>query len=468
MSEAIQYQKQKELFGHPVGLYILFFTEMWERFSYYGMRAILVLYLVAEATSGNPGLGWTNAEALSLYGTYTMLVYVASIPGGWIADKFLGQKQSVLVGGILLVLGHGILSIEEMWAFYTGLGLIIAGVGMLKPNISTMVGGLYKQGDIRRDKGFTIFYIGINIGAFLSSLIVGYVGEVYGWHYGFGLAAIGMLLGLIQYVVGQKHLKYVGNNTNKSIDPEEAAAMKRPLNKIEKDRMIVLFISFILVIVFWGAFEQAGGLMNIYASEKTNRMLLGWEVPASWFQSLNAMFIIIFGTVVAAYWAKRKLKGKVSTSLFKMCLGLIIMGMGFFFMTAAAAQFNSDGASAMYWLVLAYLFHTIGELCLSPVALSYITKLAPLKYASLMMGVYFAMTGFGNKVAGLLGESASDLGEYTVFTGIAVFCVIFGLLVLLIRKKLENLTHGAEDNEREFEGDNEGFEIADPNINKVQ
>lgn len=466
MSEALQYQKQKELFGHPVGLYILFFTEMWERFSYYGMRAILVLYLVAEAGSGNPGLGWTNGDALSLYGTYTMLVYVASIPGGWIADKFLGQKQSVLVGGILLVLGHGILSVEEMWAFYTGLGLIIAGVGMLKPNISTMVGGLYKAGDIRRDKGFTIFYIGINIGAFLSSLIVGYVGEVYGWHYGFGLAAIGMALGLIQYLVGQKHLKYVGNNTNKSIDPEEKAAMKRPLNKIERDRMIVLFISFILVIVFWGAFEQAGGLMNIYASEKTDRLLLGWTVPASWFQSLNAMFIIILGTAVAAYWAKRKLKGKISTSLFKMCLGLIIMGMGFFFMTAAAAQFNSEGSSAMYWLVLAYLFHTVGELCLSPVALSYITKLAPLKYASLMMGVYFAMTGFGNKVAGLLGESASDLGEYTVFTGIAVFCVIFGLLVMLIRNKLEKLTHGAEDNEREFH-DNEPFELADPDINKA-
>lgn len=467
MSEALQYQKQKELFGHPVGLYILFFTEMWERFSYYGMRAILVLYLVAEASSGNPGLGWTNGDALSLYGTYTMLVYVASIPGGWIADKFLGQKQSVLVGGILLVLGHGILSVEEMWAFYTGLGLIIAGVGMLKPNISTMVGGLYKTGDIRRDKGFTIFYIGINVGAFLSSLIVGYVGEVYGWHYGFGLAAIGMLLGLIQYLAGQKHLKYVGNNTNNSIDPEEKAAMQRPLNKIEKDRMIVLFISFILVIVFWGAFEQAGGLMNIYASEKTNRMLMGWEVPASWFQSLNAMFIIILGTAVAAYWAKRKLKGKVSTSLFKMCLGLIIMGMGFFFMTAAAAQFNAEGSSAMYWLVLAYLFHTVGELCLSPVALSYITKLAPLKYASLMMGVYFAMTGFGNKVAGLLGESASNLGEYTVFTGIAVFCVIFGLLVMLVRKKLENLTHGAEDNEREINDDNEPYEIADPDFNKA-
>ncbi|SRX54700.1 peptide MFS transporter [Aequorivita sp. CIP111184] len=467
MSDALQYQKQKELFGHPVGLYILFFTEMWERFSYYGMRAILVLYLVAEAGSGNPGLGWTNGDALSLYGTYTMLVYVASIPGGWIADKFLGQKQSVLVGGILLVAGHGILSIEQMWAFYTGLGLIIAGVGMLKPNISTMVGGLYKTGDIRRDKGFTIFYIGINVGAFLSSLIVGYVGEVYGWHYGFGLAAIGMLLGLIQYVAGQKHLKYVGNNTNNSIDPEEQAAMKRPLSKIEKDRMIVLFISFILVIVFWGAFEQAGGLMNIYASEKTNRMLMGWEVPASWFQSLNALFIIVLGTSVAAYWAHRKLKGKISTSLFKMCLGLIIMGTGFFFMTGAAAQYNADGSSAMYWLVAAYLFHTVGELCLSPVALSYITKLAPLKYASLMMGVYFAMTGFGNKVAGLLGESASDLGEYTVFTGIAIFCVVFGLLVMLIRKKLEKLTHGAEDNEREINDDNEPYEIADPDFNKA-
>ncbi len=463
MTDSLQYQKQKELFGHPIGLYILFFTEMWERFSYYGMRAILVLYLVAESSGGNPGLGWTNAEALSVYGWYTMFVYVASIPGGWIADKFLGQKQSVLVGGILLVAGHGILSLEHMWAFYTGLGLIVAGVGMLKPNISTMVGGLYKPGDIRRDKGFTIFYIGINVGAFLSSIIVGYVGERYGWHYGFGLAAIGMALGLIQYIAGQKHLKYVGNNTNKSIDPEEKAAMKRPLNKIEKDRMIVLFISFLLVIVFWGAFEQAGGLMNIYASEKTNRMLMGWEVPASWFQSLNALFIIIFGTIVAGFWAKRKLKGKVSTSLFKMAFGLIIMGSGFFFMTGAAAQYQIEGSSAMYWLVLAYLLHTIGELCLSPVALSYITKLAPLKYASLMMGIYFAMTGFGNKVAGLLGESASNLGEYTVFTGIAVFCILFGVLVLVVRKKLESLTHGAEDKEGNIL-EQEKYDLANPEI----
>tara|TARA_B110000008_G_scaffold264875_1_gene289528 strand:- start:17093 stop:18448 length:1356 start_codon:yes stop_codon:yes gene_type:complete len=451
MSTTMKQPHEKELFGHPIGLYILFFTEMWERFSYYGMRAILVLYLVAETTEGNAGLGWTNGEALSLYGWYTMLVYVASIPGGWIADKFLGQKKSVLYGGILLVGGHSILAIEELWAFYTGLGLIILGVGLLKPNISSMVGGLYQQGDIRRDKGFTIFYIGINLGAFLSSLIVGYVGEVHGWHYGFGLAGIGMTLGLIQYLIGQKYLENVGNFIGDSNDLKEIEAMKKPLTKIEKDRVIVLFISFLLVIVFWGAFEQAGGLMNIYAKENTNRILMGWVVPASWFQSLNAMFIIFLGTSVAFYWANRKLKGKVSTSLFKMIIGLIIMGTGFFFMSAAASEFNNTGASAMYWLVLAYLFHTIGELCISPVALSYITKLAPVKYASLMMGVYFAMTGFGNKLAGLLGESAEGLGELTVFTGIAIFCVLFGFLVMVFRKKLELLTHNAEDNERILE-----------------
>lgn len=447
MTNSANAVKQKELFGHPVGLYILFFTEMWERFSYYGMRAILVLYLVAATKGDNAGLGWSNGDALALYGWYTMLVYVASIPGGWIADKFLGQKKSVLYGGILLVAGHSILAVEQMWAFYTGLGLIIAGVGMLKPNISTMVGGLYKQGDIRRDKGFTIFYIGINVGAFLSSLIVGYVGEVHGWHYGFGLAGIGMALGLIQYLAGQKYLKHVGNFSGTSENEEEKEALKRPLTKNEKDRIVVLFISFLLVIVFWGAFEQAGGLMNIYAMDNTNRMFMGWEVPASWFQSLNAMFIIFLGTSVAAYWAKRKLQGKLATSLFKMIIGLIIMGTGFFFMSAASAQFESSGSSAMYWLVLAYLFHTIGELCISPVALSYITKLAPLKYASLMMGVYFAMTGFGNKLAGLLGEASESLGEFTIFTGIAVFCVVFGFIVMTFRKKLEYLTHGAEDDE---------------------
>ena len=452
---------QKELFGHPIGLFVLFFTEMWERFSYYGMRAILVLYLITEVAEKNPGLGWSNGEALALYGWYTMMVYVMSIPGGIIADKLLGQRKSVMVGCVLLVAGHGILAVEEMWAFYSGLVLIVLGVGMLKPNISTMVGGLYKPGDIRRDKGFTIFYIGINLGAFLSSLIVGYVGEVHGWHYGFGLAGIGMLLGLAVYMYGQKYLTHVGNYIGASINEEERAASKRPLSKIEKDRVGVLFISFLLVIVFWGAFEQAGGLMSIYTADNTNRFLMGFEIPASVFQSINAMFIIFFGTSIALFWANRKLKGKVSSSLFKMIVGLIIMGAGFFFMTGATIQFENTGESAMYWLVFAYLFHTIGELCLSPVALSFITKLAPLKYASIMMGVYFAMTGFGSKLAGLLGEWSESLGEFKIFTGIAIFCVVFGMLMLLLRKQLEKLTHGVEDREGLNHEEAEGFEIAD-------
>ena len=445
MSTATLESHQKELFGHPIGLFILFFTEMWERFSYYGMRAILVLYLVAETTAANPGMGWTSGEALALYGWYTMMVYVMSVPGGYIADKFLGQRKSVTIGGVLLLIGHSILAIEHLTAFYAGLVFIVLGVGMLKPNISTMVGGLYKQGDVRRDKGFTIFYIGINVGAFLSSLIVGYVGETYGWHYGFGLAGIGMALGVTQYLLGQKYLSQVGNFLGDA--SETSQVMDAPLTKVEKDRIVVLLISFLLVILFWGAFEQAGGVMNIYTMEKTNRMIGDWMVPASWFQSINAMFIIFFGSSVAAYWASRKLKGKTSSSLFKMIIGLIIMGTGFFFMTAATAQYESTGSSAMYWLVLAYLFHTIGELCLSPVALSYITKLAPVKYASIMMGVYFAMTGFGSKLAGLLGEWSQSLGEMTIFTGIAATSVGVGLLVLLVRNKLEPLTHGVEDQE---------------------
>ena len=453
--------RKKELFGQPIGLFILFFTEMWERFSYYGMRAILVLYLVAKTSDVNSGLGWTNGEALQLYGWYTMLVYVLSIPGGIIADKLVGQKKAVMIGSVLLVMGHGVLAVDQLGAFYSGLVLIILGVGMLKPNISTMVGGLYKKGDIRRDKGFTIFYIGINLGAFLSSLIVGYIGEVHGWHYGFGLAGIGMLLGLLVYVSGQKHLEEVGNFLGTSKNAAEQEAYKKPLTKIEKDRVVVLLLSFLLVIVFWGAFEQAGGLMNIYAKEKTSRFLMGWEVPASWFQSLNPVFIIFLGTGIAGFWATRKLKGKEASSLFKMILGLIIMGTGFFFMTAATAEYQSTGSSAMYWLILAYFFHTVGELCLSPVALSFITKLAPVKYASIMMGGYFAVTGLGSKLAGMLGEYAEHLGEYTIFTGIAIFCVVFGSLMLLFRKKLEVLTHGIEDQEKIIHDEAEGFELAD-------
>jgi POT family proton-dependent oligopeptide transporter len=428
---------------HPKGLYVLFFTEMWERFSYYGMRAILTLYMVTQAAGNNPGLGWDDAFALSIYGWYTMAVYVMSIPGGIIADRWLGQKKTVLWGGILLVLGHSVLAVEAMWAFAAGLILIVLGVGGLKPNISTLVGGLYREGDSRRDKGFTIFYIGINIGAWLAALIVGGVGEIYGWHYGFGLAGIGMTLGLIQYLYGQKHLKGVGEPPAARKDTEEA--IHKPLTKIEKDRMVVLFLSFILIIAFWAAFEQAGGLMNIYTNEKVNRMFMGWQIPTSWFQSLNPLFIIIFGTPVAAFWFNRQKFGKEASTLFKMAVGIMIMGTGFLLMSGASVQASSAGQAGMYWVFFAYLLHTIGELCASPTALSFITKLAPVKYASFMMGAYFAATGFGNKFAGLLGESASHAGELQVFTGIFIYTVVIGALVLLFLKKLKALTHGAED-----------------------
>lgn len=443
-------QSKNELWGHPKGLYILFFTELWERFSYYGMRAILVLYLISSANGDNPGFGWDEADAISLYGTYTMLVYVMSIAGGLIADKLWGQKRTVLIGGLLLCLGHGILAVEALWAFYAGLGLIILGVGGLKPNISTMVGGLYPQGDVRRDKGFTIFYIGINIGAFLSALIVGGVAEIYGWHYGFGLAGIGMLVGQAVFMWGQKFLKGVGEAT-KDLSPSEAEAKAKPLTSVEWDRMKVMGISFLLIIVFWGAFEQAGGLMNIYTAQKTDLSLsfslpfIGDAIPASWFQSVNAFFIITLGVPIASFWVWWKNRGKESSSIFKMATGVIIMGTGFLFMSAASLQFEAEGSSAMYWLVLAYLFHTIGELCASPVALSYITKLAPLKYASLMMGAYFAATGLGNKVAGVVGEWSQSAGELEIFTGIAIFCAIIGFLIIALLKPLKRLAHGAED-----------------------
>jgi POT family proton-dependent oligopeptide transporter len=506
MSTAVQVSKN-ELFGHPKGLFVLFFTEMWERFSYYGMRGLLVLYMAAKTIGEDPGLGWTDGEALKLYGWYTMLVYVMSIPGGLLADKVLGQKRAVLIGAIILCLGHGTLAINAEWAFFVGLGLIILGVGMLKPNISTMVGGLYSKGDIRRDKGFSIFYIGINLGSLLATTVVGLVVAQWGWHAGFGLAGIGMLLGLVVYIGGQKHLEHVGNKTTEDEKKDQVSLgdifgglLKSPKHlalvsglivlsvyfagfrmtgvdhwgycalfiflslvlgmlmmifkslktAIEKDRFLVVLLSFLLVIVFWGAFEQAGGLMNLYTEAKTDRMLFGWQVPTIWFQSLNAGFIILFAVTVANYWAKRKLKSKEASSLFKMATGTIIMGLGFIFMVFAVRDYNANGSSAMYWLVLAYLFHTIGELSSSPVSLSFVTKLAPARYASLMMGLYFASTGLGNKVAGLLGEGASEYGEYSIFAGIAIFTVVFGLLVIAVIKPLKRLTHGAEDNETEI------------------
>ena len=437
---------QGTFLGHPKGLYILFFTEMWERFSYYGMRAILVLYLTAKTDELNPGWGWDNASALELYGWYTFFVYAMSVPGGLLADRLLGQKKSVMLGGVLLCIGHFILAFDAPWAFYSGLVFIVLGVGALKPNISSMVGGLYKLGDARRDVAFTIFYVGINIGAFAAPLIVGYVGEVINWHYGFGLAGIGMAIGQIVFIYGQRYLKNVGDFIPKQIDAATNSSVA--MTKIEKDRMVVMFISFLIVIVFWGAYEQAGGLMNLYAKQKIDRMMWGFEVPASFLQALHAFFVIIIGSTITLLKLQEKpKKGLKSSSLYKMSTGTIITGLGFLLLAGAALETmeSTSGKASIWWMFGAYFLHVVGELRISPVALSFITKMAPAKYVSFMMGAYFFATSLGNKVAGLVGEAAQESGELAIFLSVFGFCVAFGLLLLLFVKKLNALTHGADD-----------------------
>jgi len=499
LSQFVKNRNNDEIWGHPKGLYILFLTEMWERFSYYGMRAILVLYLITEVDNENPGLGWTEADGVELVGWYTMFVYLASIPGGLIADKILGQRKSVFIGGLLLCVGHLILAYPEIWAFYAGLIFIVSGVGMLKPNISTMVGGLYpKNNQNKRDMGFYIFYMGINLGAATAALLVGYVGEEIGWHYGFGLAGIGMALGQLTYLYGQRFLSHVGNLV--TVEKKEKSTKSQNLifsifksvnstvafvvmtligiyvwlvfdawdygllyvglafafgvaivvyndgkNRIEKDKILVTYISFLIIIVFFGSFEQASGLMNVYAKQKTDLSLGAFSIPASWLQSVNAIFILIFASIIGSFWVWWKNRKRESSSIFKMAIGVIIMGWGFFFMSAASNEYEINGISGMHWLILAYLFHTIGELCASPVSLSFITKLAPERWMAFMMGAYFAATGLGNKLAGFVGKSAFDYGDFEIFTGIAVFCTIFGILVILVLKPLKRLTHGAEE-----------------------
>ena len=426
------------LTSHPEGLVVLFFTELWERFSYYGMRAILVLYLVSQTDSSNPGLGWSNAEAIKLYGWYTALVYISCIPGGIIADRFLSNQNAVFLGGLLLCFGHLSLAFQNMVFFYFGLILIIVGVGLLKPSISSLVGSLYKENDMKRDQGFTIFYIGINIGAFLASILVGYVGEVYGWHYGFSVAGIGMVIGQLFFFLGRKRIR--------EFKIKKKSTSKSKLTCQEIDRIKLIIISSFILIVFWASFEQAGGLMNIFAYQKTDRFLelINFEVPASWFQSINPFMIITLGFYVSLFWYYLELKKIVNSSILKIAIGIIIMGLGFIFMFFASLEYEIYGKSSMFWLVLAYLFHTIGELCASPVILSYITKLSPKQLVSSIMGIYFAAIGIGNKLAGMIGEYSEKFDEKTIFIGITIVCVSVGFIVLFFNKKLLKLSHGID------------------------
>ena len=437
--------KNDTILGHPKGLFVLFFTELWERFSYYGMRAMLVLYMAATVAEG--GLGFTQKDALYIYGIYVTLVYIMAIPGGIIADLVLGQRKSVMVGGLLLCAGHGLMANPAKWAFFTALALIILGVGLLKPNISTMVGSLYEDNPEGKDSGFTIFYMGINIGALIAGLTVGILRVKYGWHWGFGAAGIGMVIGQIVYIWGQKYLGDIGLHKKK----EEIIQEKTAMTPLEFKKLIIVGISFLIVMIFFAAFEQAGGLMSLYTDRYTDRVFMGWEIPTEFFQSLNPLYIILFAPIIAAIWMRLAKKGKEPSSVFKMGLANIILGIGFIFMVAASMErgenilpgfmfLDNPAKSGMQWLMFAYLFHTLGELALSPVSLSFITKMAPKRMTSSVMGLYFAVTGLGGgALAAFIGGFASSQGELMIFGGIALFTIIFGILVMLATKRINRI-----------------------------
>ncbi|ACY52294.1 peptide MFS transporter [Vibrio diabolicus] len=442
---------QHQYFGHPRGLFLLFGTELWERFSYYAMRAILVLYLTD--TTMNGGLGWSTKDALDLYGIYTGLVYITPLIGGYLADNYLGQRRSILLGGALMAIGQftlalpaDALGIGSLHSFYLGLGLLITGNGLFKPNISTMVGDLYKEGDNRRDGAFTIFYMGINLGALLAGVVSGSVTTSYGWKAGFVAAGVGMIISLVmQMVLAQSWLGDIGREPAAKRDlSNKNSTTKQPLTKEEVNRLKVILVMSLFTIVFWAGFEQAGGLMNIYTQQYTDRMIGGFEVPAAWFQSLNPFFIITLAPVLAVLWVK--LGKREPTSPVKFAMALFFLAIGFLCMVGAVLEQGGDTTvkTSMLWLVGAFFFHTLGELCLSPIGLSLVTKLAPLRLASLMMGAWFGCNAIANYVAGYVGSHVGELGAMAIFSGIAVSATVSGVILLLFSNTLVRWMHGAE------------------------
>jgi POT family proton-dependent oligopeptide transporter len=483
---------------HPRGLYTLFFTEMWERFSYYGMRALLVLFMVDAVESG--GLGFSDATATAIYGLYTAAVYLVALPGGWIADRLIGAQKAVWFGGIVIMLGHFVLAIPSVHSFFLGLVLVVLGTGLLKPNISAIVADLYPEGGARRDAGFTIFYMGINVGAALGPLICSALGENFNWHYGFAAAGVGMLLGLIQFRFTAKHLGDSGLNPiahskGGKISPEVHRKHLRTvwlslaaiavvvglgltggisfnpilmarwstavilgmagvyfaymfwfagLDTQEKERTFVILVLFLAVAVFWSGFEQAGSTLNLFASRYTDRVIdaFSYEVPAGWFQSFNAVFIIVFAPMFASLWvalARRNLDPSIPV---KFALGLIILGLGFTVMIFAARLIANGGLAAPSWLITTYLLHTFGELCISPVGLSAVTKLAPKRFVGQMMGIWFLGASLGNLIAGLAaGRFNADAVDQmpNLYLQIVLITIGSGLLLLMFSRPIKRM-----------------------------
>jgi POT family proton-dependent oligopeptide transporter len=417
----------------PKGLYLLFNVEMWERFSYYGMRAFLFLFLVS--TVG--GFGWSKERAGLLYGLYTGLVYFTPLMGGFLADRFLGTHRAILIGSILIASGHFCLAIAATPTFFIGLVLIILGTGFHKANISTMVGQLYSEGDKRRDGGFTIFYMGINTGAFLGQIICGYLAKSprFGWHWGFGAAGVGMVLGTVIYLSKKKKvLGTIGDVPAARVRVGARAAAEQPLTRPQKRRIGAIAILAFFNIFFWSAFEQAGSSMNLFADERTRRVFFGWEMPAPWFQSINALSIMLFAPVFATLWTRLAARGREPSTPRKFVMALVLIALGFAVMAAAAQRSEGGVLVSPLWLTAAYVLHTWGELCLSPVGLSMVTKLAPPKLGSLMMGLWFFSFFISDLSAGLIAGQVEKIEKGHLFNllgGQADFFLIFVFVPLI-------------------------------------
>ncbi len=446
--------------GHPKGLYLLFLTEMWERFSYYGMRAMLVLYLAGTAMEG--GLGFSKESSTLIYGYFTGFVYFTPIIGGWLADKYLGQRKAILIGGLLMMFGQfSLFSTPSLGINFTYLGLllIIIGNGFFKPNISTLVGQLYEQGDPRRDSAFTIFYMGINMGALFAPLVCGYLAEDlfaqkdasgkvirYAFEYGFLAAGIGMLIGQIMFnVFAQKYLGNIG------LSPVKVDSTKNnekiPLTKEETDRMSVIFVITIFVTFFWAGFEQAGGSLNLYTKDYIDRTVWGYTIPTAFFQSINPLFIVLLAPFLAAFWTRLASTGKDFSIPVKMSFGMVLLGIGFLFMLGAVAERGGDIKdvtikASLFWLVATYFFHTVGELCLSPIGLSMITRLAPVTYASMLMGVWFLSPFVAQIAGGYIGVYVETLGANLIFGSIAIFVILAGIVLFMLSRVLIRMMHG--------------------------
>ena len=509
---------QKLLMGHPSGLFVLFFTEMWERFSYYGMRALLVLFLTSALLDG--GWAWSREEALGLYGTYTMLVYFSPILGGLIADKFMGYRYAVALGALIMTLGHASMAMDTPWSLYLGIGCLVAGNGLFKPNITSIINGVYINAQDKKDGAFTIFYMGVNAGAFLGIMLCGYIGETVGWHWGFGLAGVFMFLGMLQFWFAQGIFGNVGLPPTKKVDvpdavedTKEEAAAKVVSNKVQRDRYTVVGILAVFTVFFWAAFEQAGGSMTIFAADYTNRVLEGdsafifriantlltvvpliiityvllqlfkitfkkyalsntflglsfliiwvlvlWmlytqfneestEIPASWFGILNSFYIIAFAPLFSKIW-ESKFNPPATV---KFGVGLILLGLGFGILAYGSASIPQGAQTAsvsIIWLILAYLLHTLGELSLSPVGLSYVSKLVPATKIGMMFGLWYIAIGLGNKAAGSMGGMIDSItSEYSMSTFFLIFTfipIIAGLIVMSLTPIVKKLMHGVK------------------------